>query len=237
MTFAPVLLASGFLLPALACLHTTRTDNGTSNGTFPDIVAGSDKPADSATTGYVMNHFSLNVRNMTRSLEWYSTVFGFRLIFNFKATKKLSIAYMAHSHGGKNGTAYQTVREMNRNKNNMEGLLELIHFDGAPPLVASTVVPNTFSHYGIIVPDISATQARMDKLDILVVKRTGEIGTLEGPIANAYGLGDISKWDPAEVKEISDGFLAPGGQDFIILQDPDGNLIEVQSQYQPQLEL
>ena len=224
---------------ALACGgHTVRRDSQSDDAGFPKVEKGSDDPADYATTGYVLNHFALNVKNMTRSLEWYRDVLGLRLIFNFRATEKLSIAYMAHSHGGKNGTGYQTVSEMNRLKNNMEGLLELIHYDDPDAdLVASTVKANTFSHYGLIVPDVPAAQARFEKLGVNILKKAGVGGDLQGPIAEAYGLGSVFEKDPAEAEKIEKALLATGGQDFVIITDPDGNMIEVQSLYAPQLDL
>jgi len=228
--FAQVyLLASGLVLVASALV-------GRGPG-FPRIDPGSDTPADPATTGYFLNHFSLNVQNLTHSTAWYNQVLGLRLIFIFRATEKFSIAYMAHSHGGRNGTGYQTVREINRQKNNMEGLLELVHYsDPTEPLVPSTVHANTFGHFGVIVPDIPAAQARFEKLGVNFIKKAGEAAKLEGPIAESYGLGGVYERDPKEAEELYQAVLAPGLMDFALVTDPDGNLIEVQSLYTPQLE-
>jgi lactoylglutathione lyase len=223
---------------ALACPgHIPRDDNANATG-FPRVEAGTDEPADFATTGYVLNHFSLNVKDMTRSVKWYGDVLGLRLIFNYRATEKLSIAYLAHSHGGKNGTGYQTVREMNRLKNNMEGLLELVSYaDPDASLVPSTVKVNTFSHYGLIVPDVLAAQARFEKLGVNILKKAGVALDLKGPVAEAFGLGSVWEKDPSEAETIAKALLSTGGQDFVTIADPDGNMIEVQSLYAPQLDL
>ena len=223
---------------ALACVgHIQRSEGANATG-FPRVEPGSNEPADFATTGYVLNHFSLNVKDVTRSIKWYGDVLGLRLIFNYRATERLSIAYMAHSHGGKNGTGYQTVSEMNRLKNNMEGLLELVSYANSDTdLVASTIKVNTFSHYGLIVPDVPAAQARFEKLGVTILKRAGEATPLKGPIAEAFGLGSVWERDPAEAETIEKALLTTGGQDFVIIADPDGNMIEVQSLNSPQLDL
>ncbi|KAK0732019.1 Glyoxalase/Bleomycin resistance protein/Dihydroxybiphenyl dioxygenase, partial [Lasiosphaeris hirsuta] len=190
---------------------------------------GSDAPADAATLGYSLNHFSLNVKDIGRSIAWYSSVLGLRLIFNFRATEKLSIAYMAHSHGGKNGTGYQTVRELNRQKNNMEGLLELVHYDDPEAdLVPSTARANTFSHYGLIVPDVPAAQERFERLGVTILKKAGVSAELKGPVAEAFGLGRVFEADPDEAKRIEQALFSTGGLDFVMIADPDGNMIEVQ---------
>jgi lactoylglutathione lyase len=80
-------------------------------------------------------------------------VFGLRLVFNYRATRKLCIAYMAHSHGGRNGTGFQTASEMNRDKNNLEGWIERVHYeDTAAALLGSTAKTSTLSYIGLIVP-------------------------------------------------------------------------------------
>lgn len=231
-------IAASSLSVALACLPNLPRNDEANSTTFPRVERGSDDPADVATTGYSLNHFSLNVKNMTRSIQWYSDVLGLRLIFNFRATEKLSIAYLAHSHGGKNGTGYQTVSELNRHKNNMEGLLELVHYDDpAADLVPSTARANTFSHYGLIVHDVPAAQARFERLGVNILKRAGEAHELKGPVAEAFGLGSVFERDPAEAEQIAQALLATGGMEFVIIADPDGNMIEVQSLFSPQLDL
>jgi lactoylglutathione lyase len=208
---------------------------------FPTVVIGGNAYADLATTGFVLNHFCLNVNNLNASIEFYTKVFGMRLIFTFWATEKMSISYLAHSHGGKNGTAYQTVSELNQNKNNMEGLLELIYYDyDCTDEHPSTIeLDNTFSHLGMVVPDIHAAQKRFEEFGVPVLRGAGETATeeFEKKLASAYGLGKAWDDNKEEVIDLLNVILAsvPGINDFVFVTDPDGNLIEVQPQELPQI--
>ncbi|KAH8587444.1 Glyoxalase/Bleomycin resistance protein/Dihydroxybiphenyl dioxygenase, partial [Bisporella sp. PMI_857] len=228
------LLSSQLISIAQSCAPQAPANNTGSNQ-FPQLIPGSNEPADPATTGFVLNHFALNVNNITRSIDFYTKVFGMRLIFNFRATEKLSIAYLAHSHGGKNGTAYQTVSELNRNKNNMEGLIELLHYDDpAESLDPSTKAPNTFSHIGFVVPDPVKVERRLNDYGAEIIKGIGGLPTDENLeiIANSYGLGNLFRTNREEAIAILTLLTksVPGANETIYVLDPDGNFIEVQPQ-------
>ncbi|KAM0415702.1 hypothetical protein ACHAPT_013342 [Fusarium lateritium] len=228
--------SSWALLPLLAsqawgCGPVVRAENDTSE--YPKNTLGSDTASDPTTIGYNLNHLCLNVRNLTASIDFYSRVFGLRELFQLQVTESYTIAYMGHSHGGKNGTGYQTTNELNREKNNAQGLLELIYVDvpknHLPP---SGEQPNTFGHIGLIVPDINAAQARLDTFpDVRVLKRTGAPLTYGTEIANATSLSPavVAQLDAVErtvlLKTLS--FL---NSPLIYLTDPDGNLVELQPQ-------
>jgi lactoylglutathione lyase len=235
--FTPIILL--ILQTTWACIHSTTTSTTIGPApAFPTIVAGSNEPADWATMGYVLNHFSLNVNNLTASIDFYTKVFGLRLIFTFYASERFSITYMAHSHGGKNGTAYQTVDDLNKYKNNMEGLLELIYYDSPDSnrhLIPSTQVTNTFSHLGMIVRDIQSVQERMETLGVRIVKPYGQFPSLDGEIAVAFGLGGVYQRDPVEAGQLFEALKLPGMLNFVFVTDPDGNFIEIQDQETPQL--
>ena len=113
----------------------------------------------------------------------------------------------------------------------MQGLLELIHynFTDREAIKPSTEITNTMSHIGLIVPDIQATQERLDKFkDVKVFKRLGEDAELKGPIANAYGVGNVFERDSEEANQIREATAMAGTKSYIFLSDPDGNYIEVQ---------
>ena len=137
---------------------------------------------------------------------------------------------MAHAHGGKNGTGYQTAEEMNREKNNREGLLELVSLS-VPGwnLPASSKVPNTFAHIGMVVPDIEATQRHLQKMGANIVKNFGEPMRLTGAVANATGFGDLSELGQEEI-DLFLKVMNVSNTPLIFVADPDGNLVEVQGQ-------
>ncbi|KAL4729696.1 hypothetical protein ACLX1H_004118 [Fusarium chlamydosporum] len=205
-------------------------------GQFPYPIIGSDEPADTATLGTFLNHMSINTRNLTASVKFYSEVLGFRKLFTLQISKTYSITYLAHAHGGRNGTGYQTVLEMNREKNNAQGLLEIVYVD-IPINKSEFSAPhvNKFGHLGIVVPDTPTFQERLDRMpDVSVLKRYGEAFTELGTdlaVGPAVGLPSamVEKLDEEEREAIVRGFgesVVP----LIFITDPDGNFIEVQPQ-------
>lgn len=57
------------------------------------FVLGSDGPADQATLGYTMNHFSFVVNDMEAMMHFYGKILGMRHIFTYHATPKFDIVY------------------------------------------------------------------------------------------------------------------------------------------------
>ena len=230
LSIATSLALAQLFNPILSC--DPRSLNETPG--MPPIEFGTDEPSDPATTGYFINHFSLNVKNLTASLDFYSGVFGLRHIFTVQASEHLSVAYMGHAQGGRNGTGYQTTEEINREKNNNAGLLEMIYLaiPGREDIPASSDKTNTFGHIGMVVPDIEATQARLESIpSVSIHKRYGEATPSEGPIANANGF-PPSAWEQigAEERKVIEQVLSAINERFIYVEDPDGNIIEIQPQ-------
>ena len=85
----------------------------------------------------------------------------------------------------------------------------------------------TYSHIGLIVPNILALQDRLESFNITILKRTGEAPDINDPSAGAFGITDPSTQDAADAMK---GVLLSGFLDFVIVADPDGNLLEVQPQ-------
>lgn len=227
---AASLVLAQIIAPVLSC--DPRSLNETPG--MPPVEFGSDDPSDPATTGYLINHFSLNVKNLTASLDFYSNVFGLRHIFTVQASEHLSIAYMGHAQGGRNGTGYQTTQEISREKNNNAGLVEMIYLDipGREDLPASSDTTNTFGHIGMVVPDIEAAQARLEDMpSVKIHKRYGDATSSEGPIANANGF-PPSAWEQIddEERKVIEQVLSAINERFVYVEDPDGNIIEIQGQ-------
>lgn len=229
------LLSTALLLAstATACPPSIPAKRANSSSPYPYQVNGTDAGADPATVGYSLNHLCLNVRDTEASVNFYSSVFGMRKLFTFHVSEHYSITYMAHSHGGKNGTGYQTNDALIYEKNNSEGLLELISIDvpnnALPP---STEVANTFSHIGMVVPDIQALQARLDTFpNVTVLKRYDEELSLYSKISTATSMSAkmIAQLSEEEQRAI-EGVMVPFMKSFIVVADPDGNMVEIQSQ-------
>ena len=143
-----------------------------------------------------------------------------RHIFTYHATPYFKIAYVGHIAGGYNGSGYQTPLELNRQKNNMKGLLEFVYIapdatDPPPDIpLASTRKSNTFSHVGLVVPDIQATQKRLKDANVTILKEFGAVPSNTGPLPNAYGLGLLPPGSESVSETIIQGLAAAGGITF-----------------------
>jgi lactoylglutathione lyase len=228
-SLSAVLGIAALLIPAVSACGPLPRDagsgSGSGSGEYPITTLGPEG-SDPDTTGYSVSHVAFNVRNLTRSLEFYTSVFGLRHMYTVQMTKSYSVTYMAHSSGGKNGTGYQTTEELIRHQHNSQGLVELLYFDVPDnDIPSSSDTPTTLMHIGINVPDIEATQARLEKLGVAIYKKIGEPFPTEGPLMNASAI-DPSKLDPEEYQALQ-AFLAELNKNVIFAADPDGNVLEI----------
>ena len=222
-TCLAIVLPALFPLPAQACgpQHDKRSTDGSSPFTI-----GSDGPADPATIGYAMNHFSLIVNDLDATMHFYGKVLGMRHIFTYQASPAYIIAYMGYSHGGKNGTGYQTGQELYAERSNVEGLIEFLYLKDSDTLLPTTKQVNTFSHVGLVVPDVKAAEARMQAHGVQILKPIGEDVKPESALAKAYGFGSSLR----EARAAAKGIEAIGFKYFLLVADPDGNVVEIQQQ-------
>ena len=90
---------------------------------------------------------------------------------------------------------------------------------------------NTFSHVGLVVPDTKQIEARMQKFGVKVLKPVGKMpvpGTATGELLEkAFG---VSTYTEEEQKAALDALSVIGFEDFLIVTDPDGNVLEIQDQ-------
>lgn len=217
-----------FLLPyALSC--TPRSDTNDSSNPF---VIGDDGPAPTATLGYSLTHIGLLTTNLTGMKHFYGDILGMRLLFDAYLTPEFTVTYMGYAQGGRNGTGFQTGAEMVRDKNNLNGLIELIQFNVSEDhLIATTKRSNTFSHIGIIVPNVEKAQNYLEEQGVKILKGiTKPITGFTGPIQNALGVGEFAGEFIAAKKALLKAQTLIGWEMFLLIEDPDGNLVEIQQQ-------
>lgn len=205
----------------------TRAENDQG---FPATEPGPDTPPSPSTAGYFVNHAALNVCNLTRSVAWYRDVLGFQVLFTFRASPRYSVVYLGHSTRiGDTGLEYQTATELTEAmiSGSLRGLLELVHFDRSDlqeENEQNLATPTRFGHLGLMVPDLLQAQERLETLGKNVLKRAGELPDLRGPVGEAYGLPGDTLRNEEEARLISEALL-----NVLLVLDPDGNLVEVQS--------
>lgn len=200
------------------------------------ITVGTDCLAPPETLGYFISHFGLLTTDLPRLQHFYGNILGMRLMFHVQLTPEYSVTYLAHSQGGRNGTGFQTGQEMTRDKNNMAGILEIVQFNVSDDkLLSSTKRTSTFGHVGLIVPDIVKTQEYLVSKGVEVLKPYGDpIETFTGPVNNAFGIGEYAGVHQAAKQRLMDAQGIIGIPMLLMVADPDGNLVEIQQQVQPE---
>lgn len=218
-----------------ACNLEKRQDD-TAAATNSFFTIGTDGPAQPETLGFFFNHLSLIVSDLTASKEFYGNVLGMRHIFTAQLSPHYSVTYMGHAQGGRNGTGFQTGEELLRAKNNAAGLLEFQFLDDAADQeerLASTRRANTFSHLGLIVPSLQKAQEWFDSHGVNVTKRIGETAVGNDGVLNALGIGEAALTNQTEEVLLEQGQEMVGFPQLLVIEDPDGNMIEVQQLVPP----
>lgn len=119
-------------------------------------------------------------------------------------------------------------------KNEIKGLVELLHLEGATNSPAPTMKkPNTYSHFGLVVPDVKEAEERVATHGGRVIKGAGEeLDVTNNELANAYGLGveAIGGLEEGDLERIVEAFrdVRTGALQSAFVADPDGNLVELQ---------
>ncbi|KAJ5122550.1 Glyoxalase/Bleomycin resistance protein/Dihydroxybiphenyl dioxygenase [Penicillium atrosanguineum] len=229
-TFFQCFIAFGSIHYAQAC--TPRSDSGSTDNPF---VFGNDGPAPAATLGFAINHFGLLTTNLDAMKQFYGDILGMRLIFDAHVTPEFTVTYMGYAQGGRNGTGFQSGAELARDKNNLYGLIEMVQFNVSDDhFEPSTKRTNTFGHVGLIVPDVEKAQSYLEAKGVAILKRVKEpITEFTGPIQNAFGIGEFAGEHIAAKKALVAAQGLIGLEMFLIIEDPDGNLVEIQQQEAP----
>lgn len=228
------LYAASLVPQALTCggLH-ARQENVTDDSGFPYVIPGDDTPSDPVSVGNFVNHLGLNVRNATASIEWYTRAFGMRHMFTEQVSEHFSISFMAHSQGGRNGSGYQTTEELLRDQRNNVGLLELVALEVPGwDLPNGNPVATTLSHIGMMVLDVNATQKHLESMGAKISKAAGASFHLDDGFAIMAGLTDAKERGEIDQEEwdLIEEVLKPVNEPLLWVEDPDGNIVEVQQQ-------
>ncbi|KAJ5383738.1 hypothetical protein N7517_001649 [Penicillium concentricum] len=213
--------------PARGC-NPTRRDANDQN----PFTIGTDGPAIEATRGFALNHIGLLTTNLSAMKNFYGNILGLRSIFDAQVTPECTVTYMGYAQGGRNGTGFQTGAEMAAAKNNMYGLLELVQFNVSDDrLIASTERTNTFGHVGLVVPNVVEAQNYLEAQGVRVLKRVGEaVEDFTGPVPNSMGIGEFAGLHLAAKRALVKAQGLIGFEMFLMVTDPDGNVVEIQQQ-------
>ena len=223
-----------YFLLTLLTIHTTTACNPTRRDIdgADAFVIGTDGPAPAATLGFAMNHIGLLTTNLTGMKNFYGDILGMRLLFDAHITPEYTVTYMGYAQGGRNGTGFQSGAELATAKNNLWGLLELQQFSVSDDrLIASTERSNTFGHVGLVVPDVVKAQEYLESQGVEILKRVNEpLKDYTGAVPNAFGVGEFAGLHLAAKKALVEAQGLIGLEYFLMVADPDGNLVEIQQQ-------
>jgi lactoylglutathione lyase len=174
----------------------------------------------------------LITNNLTAMKAFYGSILGMRTLFDVTLTPEYTVTYMGYAQGGRNGTGFQTGAEMTTSKNNMYGLLEIVEFSVSDDrVIASTERTNTLSHVGLVVPDVVEAQAYLEGAGVEILKGVGvPITEFEGAVPNALGVGGFAGVHLEAKKRLVEAQGLIGWENFLLVRDPDGNMVEIQQQ-------
>lgn len=130
------------------------------------------------TTGFVFNHTMLRVKDIEKSLDFYTRVLGFRLIDRRDfAEAQFSLYFLALLPGTLQVPEDDAQRRVWMA--GIPGVLELTHNHGTerqpgPVYHDGNADPRGFGHICVSVPDLHAACARFDALDVPYQKRLSD---------------------------------------------------------------
>jgi lactoylglutathione lyase len=188
-----------------------------------------ESPAEtSPTAGYRLNHFMLRITNPTRTLHFYVTLMGMRVVFT-RDVGPMTVYYLGYPQTKAHRSdpeAFAKDTSKHEVLTQTLGLLELVHFrtkeedesgkegSGQINVTSGSEGGNLgFNHLGFTVPDVGKTVERLRNEGVQIVKDIGE-----GP----NDVVPITRWERmhgASDTELSEGFGKLFGQ-LGFIRDP-----------------
>lgn len=137
--------------------------------------AGFDPRPDDASRGFVLNHSMLRVKDPQRSLDFYTRIFGMRLLRQLDFPEMKFTLLFLH-RPGEDGPPPDDVGERTEWTFSQRGILELTHNWGTEDDAAfayhdGNAQPQGFGHICFAVPDLDAAVAWFDENRVTFVKR------------------------------------------------------------------
>lgn len=132
------------------------------------------------TAGYVLNHTMLRVQDPKKSLEFYESVLGMKLIRKLDFEEwKFSLFFLAYLNEGE--SIPTDAKENSKFTFGRSAVLELTHNWGTEDLEATpyhngNTEPRGFGHICVSVPDIQKACKRFEDLNVPFQKKLGEGG-------------------------------------------------------------
>ena len=140
-----------------------------------EIVPGVHSQPDAATSGFVLNHCMLRVKDPHIALDFYTRVMGMRLLrkLDFEAMK-FSLYFLHHAAPGQ--AAPDDPGQRTAWTFSQRGILELTHNWGTEQDANfkyhnGNAAPQGFGHICFSVPDLDAAVAWFDQHQVPFVKR------------------------------------------------------------------
>lgn len=184
-------------------------------------------------TGSILNsHFALLCRSIKPMLDFYTKVFGLRVIFYWRPTDNTGVYYLTDSTNTIDGsdTMLSSI-SLTELRTRTRGHIELIHANIPYPEGPERKYMRGFSHYGFSVPDIKQFQRYLKREfpDIKILNDLGEPAPALGHLATTLGFGEQLRdgLGRDEFEQFAASF-GPAAADYMYFNDPEGNLIEVQ---------
>lgn len=184
-----------------------------------ELTIGTDPPASPSTQGYALNHCALVVYDYAAMRHFYGEILGMRHIMTVNISSAYKVTYMGYPEST---VGFQRGEELLKRLRFRDGLLEFLYPIGVEQKKGDQK-HGRFSHIGFAVPDVKETHSRLEELGVPILKRL-DVETIEpgSRVAEWWGL------NPIRAAAIATAVPDIAWGEVLLVEDPDGNIVEVQ---------